>query len=55
MRILRSRADDERPENPPEAIEKIDSAPGEIETSPATQNPLALPGLLTRGSRERVG
>ena len=42
---------DARPENPPEAIEKIDSAPGEIETSPATQNPLALPGLLTRGSR----
>ena len=44
-------AGDARPENPPEAIEKIDSAPGEIETSPATQNPLALPGLLTRGSR----
>ena len=39
------------PENPPEAIEKIESVPGEIETSPTAQDPLALPGLLTRGSR----
>ncbi len=45
-------AGDGRPENPPEAIEKIESTPGEIETSPTAQDPLALPGLLTRGSRE---
>ena len=33
--------DDERPQFPPQAIEKIDSAPGQIAPSPATQIPLA--------------
>ena len=46
-----SPAGDSRPEFQTQAVEKIDSAPGEIETSPTAQDPLALPGLSTRGSR----
>ena len=46
-----------RPEYPPQRLEKIDSAPGPIEAAPgpAAQDPRALPGLLTRGTRRSAG
>ncbi len=50
-KAARSPAADERPENPPQRLEKIDSAPGQIAPGPAAQDPLALPGLLTPGPR----